>query len=77
MNNIPKMFAKLKKLKTFNIETTLQHPTKSHRPIPMPQGGRVLHAVAPAVVEMTGRRMIRINAIVKIFFILPTIYKIV
>ena len=46
MNTIPKILAKLKKLKTFNIETILQHPTKSQRPIPMPQGGNVLHAVA-------------------------------
>ena len=46
---MPKILARLKKLKTFNIETILQHPTKSHRPIPIPQGGKRLHAVAEAV----------------------------
>ena len=50
MNNIPRKLNKLKKLKTFNIETMSQHPIKSQRPIPTPQGGSVLHAVASAVI---------------------------
>ena len=75
LKHIPKILAKLKKLKTFRIDITSQHPTKSHRPIPTPQGGNVLHAVAPAVVEIAGKRIIRMNAIDNIFFMLPTKYK--
>jgi len=62
------MFIRLKQLKTFRIDTTSQHPTKSHKPIPTPHGGSMLHAVADAVgAVITGTVMvIKSNTTIKI-----------
>lgn len=65
---IPRMFIRLQQLKTLRIETTSQHPIKSHNPIPTPHGGSILQAVADAVgAIITGTVMvIKSNTTIKI-----------